>query len=63
MNKYKMGEGSLLIEPNCLYSGTGEVQDTVIVSYKCSLIVIKTPIQLGTPASIGAGFSERKLHM
>ncbi len=63
MNKYKKGVSSLLILPNCLHSGTGEVQDTVSASYKCSQIVIKTSIQLGKPASIGAGFSERQLHM
>ncbi len=36
---------------------------TLSARYKCSQMVFKTWMQLSTPVSIGAGFSERQLHM
>ncbi len=58
-----MGVEGLLSFSNRLFSDNEVVLGALSASYKCSQMVFKTSIQLTTSVSIGAGFSERQLHM
>jgi hypothetical protein len=60
MNKYEMGVTRLITFTNCLNSVNEVEQNTLSSRYKCIQLVFKTSFQWGTPALIGAGFSERQ---
>jgi hypothetical protein len=58
-----MGVKKFFYYTNCLFDDTEVVLGTLSASLKSSQTETKTSNQSARPASTGAGFSERQLHM